>query len=80
MLGSHDDGAGPLNQANLRDDPKQLTFRVGNIKSFLSDDRPTPHLTRPSGRWIKKLMLATRAKIGVEGPGDSRADALSCFL
>ena len=51
-----DVGVAPLNQADLRDNPEQLTIRVGNINSFLSDVRIAS--SNRFWRWIKKVMLA----------------------
>ena len=52
-----DVGGAPLNQANLRDNPKQLTIRVGNISLFY------PMTTTSSNRF-----LALDKKTYVGGP------------
>ena len=52
-------------KADLRDDPKQLPFRVGNISLFYTmtgNNCPDS----PSGRWIKKLMSAAPAESGAK--------------
>ena len=77
-------GAGPLIQADLRDNPKQTAIRAGNIRLFYP--MPTASSNPLSRRWIKNLMLAGGSPLSAlaeKGIGDkaplSKARSLPGF-